>query len=250
MPEQLELLRVAEPVTTGPEVNRLHVRESTRARRMFLHVKPPIGIELVVPRGTRAKTVQSFVEAHRKWIEDAWAQIDQEYVGDRSARPERIELRSLRRQFSVSYSHAPASRRRCLTSADTVYVRTREADFSDAPQLLRDWLLRQARRTLPARVFEEAKRVGQSPKRVQVRLQRTRWGSCSAHGTISVNAALLFLAPELERYLIIHELCHMQHMNHSRAYWRHVAQFEPEYRRLDAELSRSWQQLPWWVMAD
>jgi predicted metal-dependent hydrolase len=194
--------------------------------------------------------VQSFVEAHRQWIDDAWAQIDQEYVGDRSMRPQRIALEALEREFSVSYTYAPQARRRSLSSADTIYVRSRHTDFSDVPEILRNWLLKEARRRLPSRVFEEAQRVGQSPRRVQVRLQRTRWGSCSAHGTISVNAALLFLPPELGRYLIIHELCHMQHMNHSRAYWRHVGRFEPDYRRLDAELSRSWQQIPWWAMAD
>lgn len=234
----------------GPNLYRLQVRESTRARRMFLHVRPPLGVELVVPRGTRPKTVQSFVEAHRKWIEAAWAQIEHEYIGDRSARPDRVVLNALGREFGVAYRHEPRSRMRWQLTGDSLDIRCKTADLSDAPEVLRAWLMSEARRCLPASVFQEASRVGDTPKRVQVRLQRTRWGSCSARGTISVNAALLFLAPELSRYLVIHELCHMRHMNHSGAYWRHVARFEPEYRRLDAELSRSWQRIPWWVMSD
>lgn len=250
MPEQLELISVAEPATDGPDLNRLHVRESKRARRMFLHVRPPLGVELVVPRGTRPKIVQSFVEENNEWIDAAWKQIESEYIGDRSARPDSVHLGAIGQQLSIAYQLAPKSRSRWHRSTNSIQLRCRTADFSDAPPILRAWLMSEARRILPDWVMREADKVGNRPKRVQVRLQRTRWGSCSSTGTISVNAALLFLAPELTRYLIIHELCHMRHMNHSRTYWQHVARFEPAYRRLDQELSESWQRIPWWAMAD
>jgi predicted metal-dependent hydrolase len=250
MPEQLEFLSVAEAAANGPDLHRLHVRESARARRMFLHVRPPLGVELVVPRGTRARVVQSFVEAHRQWIEAAWAQIENEYVGDRSSRPDSIDLPAIERSVRTTYRYAPDARTRWHCDADRLDVNCQSPQLHDASEILRAWLMSQARRVLPAWVFREAARVGDSPKRVQVRLQRTRWGSCSATGTISVNAALLFLAPELIRYLIVHELCHIRHMNHSRAYWRHVAGFEAEYRRLDAALGRSWSGIPWWVLAN
>ena len=61
-------------------------------------------------------------------------------------------------------------------------------------------------------------------------MQRTRWGSCSNSGTISLNAALLFLEPPLVRYLFIHELCHLIALNHSRRFWAAVARYEPDYR--------------------
>ena len=57
-------------------------------------------------------------------------------------------------------------------------------------------------------------------KRLSIRLQRTRWGSCSTRGTISINLALLFQRPEVLRYLMCHELAHTRHMNHSATYWR------------------------------
>lgn len=249
MPEQLEFLNAAEPAADGPDLNRLHVRESTRARRMFLHVRLPHGVELVVPRGTRPRTVQSFVEAHKGWIDKAWEQIANEYVGDRSQRPRSANLQAVGQQFEINYEHVPGARRRWLLKDDKLALRCKQADFSDASKILRNWLLAQARLVLPVRVYEEAEQVGDKPARVQVRLQRTRWGSCSATGTISVNAALMFLEPKLARYLIIHELCHIRHMNHSRSYWKHVAKFEPGYRELDKALSRSWQHIPWWAMA-
>lgn len=250
MPEQLEFLSFTQSAQDGPELDRLHVRESARARRMFLHVRLPHGVELVVPRGTRPRIIQSFVAEHRDWINKAWAEISSEYVGDRSTRPDSVKLEATGQEYAVQYRFEPNTRQRWRSAADRLELHCESSDFSDAPAILRRWLLSEARRHLPDWVMRESQRVGDTPKRVQVRLQRTRWGSCSATGTISVNAALLFLEAELARYLVIHELCHMRHMNHSRAYWRHVAQFEPEYRSLDKRLSCSWQRIPWWAIAD
>jgi predicted metal-dependent hydrolase len=104
-----------------------------------------------------------------------------------------------------------------------------------------------ARRELKPRLAEQAERLNLKPTAVQVRLQRTRWGSCSSQGTISLNACLLLVDPALLRYLLVHELCHLQHLNHSPRYWRQVARFEPEFRVLDRRLAAAWAKLPAWV---
>ena len=84
-------------------------------------------------------------------------------------------------------------------------------------------------------------------KKLQIRAQRTCWGSHSGRGTISLNLCLLFLEPQLLRYLMIHELCHGRHMNHSKSFWRLVARFEPNYRKLDRELTECWNRVPDWL---
>ena len=81
-------------------------------------------------------------------------------------------------------------------------------------------------------------------------MQRTRWGSCSAQGTISLNASLLFVEPAVTGYLLVHELSHLRHLNHSRSFWRLVERFEPDYRRLDRALSESWTRVPAWALKD
>jgi hypothetical protein len=249
MPEQMDLLEDRESGSRRGHSTDFSVRVSKRARRMFLHVRPPLGVELVVPIGTKPRIVEAFVLAHRGWIDAAHAQIAREYTADRSERPDRITLRCTAQDLSVAYVHRPGRARRWMSDASELRLHCRRSDCSDAPELLRGWLIEEARRALPQRVMHEARRVGQRPERIQVRLQRTRWGSCSARGTVSVNASLLFLEPELVRYLIVHELCHLRHMNHSKAYWQHVAQFEPAWERLDAALARSWQCIPWWAMS-
>jgi hypothetical protein len=69
--------------------------------------------------------------------------------------------------------------------------------------------------------------------RVSVRAQKTRWGSCSARGTISLNWRLIQAPPRVVDYLIIHELMHRREMNHSARYWKLVAGAFPDYRRAE-----------------
>ena len=112
---------------------------------------------------------------------------------------------------------------------------------------LKRWLAAVARAELEPQLQALSVSTGNPFARMQVRGQRTCWGSHSSSGTISINYCLLFLAPPLVRYLMIHELCHGRHMNHSRRYWRYVEKFEPDYRRLDKALTDAWNQVPVWL---
>jgi predicted metal-dependent hydrolase len=108
--------------------------------------------------------------------------------------------------------------------------------------------MRRAARGFEAPLRALAARMGVAPGRLQVRCQRTRWGSCSRRGTISLNVCLLFQRPEVVRYLMIHELAHLRHMNHSTRFWSEVARHEPDWRGLDRELLRGWSRVPAWVL--
>lgn len=82
---------------------------------------------------------------------------------------------------------------------------------------------------------------------VVIRAQRSRWGSCSAKGDISLNYQLLFLPRELARHVLLHELCHTVELNHSARFWRTVHRFEPELERMRKDMRRSWSHVPAWV---
>ena len=224
----------------------LRVRESRRARRLTLRMLPPDTLELVVPRGTRPADVADFVRKHTRWIERARSEIAEHYP-EGPALPDIVDLAAVAQRWPVRYMHDPAARPICRFAEAALLVRTCDAERRDAPELLRRWLIEQARLHLRPWLLREAAIVDVAPTSVRVRLQRTRWGSCSSAGGISLNAGLLFLAPELVRYLLIHELSHMLVLNHSRRFWRAVERHEPDWRDLDRRLSEAWGAVPIWA---
>lgn len=88
-----------------------------------------------------------------------------------------------------------------------------------------------AKSDLPVRVARYAPRVGVTYGNITVRAQKTLWGSCSVQGNLSFNCLLMLMPEEIQDYVVIHELCHRKHMNHSPAFWAEVARVCPGYVR-------------------
>jgi predicted metal-dependent hydrolase len=93
-----------------------------------------------------------------------------------------------------------------------------------------------AKAYLPTRVKFLAQKHGFKPAKVSCRNQKTRWGSCSPAGNISLNIALVLLPPELIDYVILHELTHLSEMNHSQIFWQKLGQVSPDYKKLRRQL--------------
>ena len=90
---------------------------------------------------------------------------------------------------------------------------------------------RLAARELVAMVIdEEVPRLGVSPRRIQIRDQRSRWGSCSTRGTLSFNWRLVLAPFDVLDYVVVHELCHLLEPNHSRRFWKLVEARRPRWR--------------------
>jgi predicted metal-dependent hydrolase len=244
---QLGLLDEAPASGADSVGNGLTVRESKRARHLILQLVPPHTLEVVVPRGTRPREIEAFVVENRRWIERTRQELAQRFGPDGLGNPDRIELAALGETFEVVYEHG-LDRARWRSRGNRLTLGCRDPDFADAPPLLRAWLIEVGRRHLKPWLAREAARFGLAPRNVQIRLQRTRWGSCSWQGTISLNASLLLVEPDLVRYLMIHELSHLRWLDHSRRYWALVKSFEPDYKSLDRRLSETWASLPLWLV--
>lgn len=96
-----------------------------------------------------------------------------------------------------------------------------------------------AKQSLLERTRCLAERVGVQLNRVSVRDQLTVWGSCSDRGTVSLNWRIILLPPELQDYLIFHELAHLTHLDHSTGYWQHLLSYDPAARQHDWQIANS-----------
>ncbi len=234
--------------TTLSSADALQIRESRQARRLSVRVFRSGRVEVVVPRRTPSRLVAHFLAEHREWI-DAKRALAQRHAPPPSPFPPRqvrFEVNDTTWRLHLS---GGTGRPRIQSSSGLLHV-TGTVSAETLRALLRRWLLVAARDALEPLVAPLAQQMGVRFSAVHVRRQRTRWGSCSTRGVISLNACLVFQPPEVVRYLLVHELTHTVHMNHSRRFWAAVERFEPGWRALDRRLLEGWRTVPAWVFGE
>lgn len=124
------------------------------------------------------------------------------------------------------------------------------ADLEAHRAALRGWLADRARERLSSWVASLAQEHGFRFDKVTVRHQKTRWGSCSPRGRISLNLKLLFLPDDLVRHVLVHELCHTVHLDHSSEFWSLVGRYEPDFKVKRSRLRDAWQHVPRWLESE
>ena len=215
---------------------------------MSIKVYPRGKVEIVVPRRTRPADVEEFVRENTEWIRNARASFAAEHQPEPFRLPQTIALPAIEHIVTLRYIEAPsASNVRYRFSGSCLTLTGCIRDEKRCVAAIRRWLAGFAKQQFTPKLAVLSTLTGIPYARLQVRAQRTCWGSRSSSGTLSLNLCLLFLRPELMRYLMIHELCHGRHMNHSKRFWRLVGRFEPAYRRLDKELTECWKAVPSWL---
>jgi predicted metal-dependent hydrolase len=243
------------------------VRESRRAKHVRLRISIHDGLEVVVPQGFDRSEIPGLLREKERWLDRAFRRIAAErkhMANDPPGRlPKALLLRAVEEVWRVE--EVPSSKSSIhLDEGDRCLVLTGETCVPDVWRpALRAWLMGKARKELPPRLFRLASHHGFEVDRVTIRCQRTRWGSCSlprsaihgdrasaraGSGSISLNAQLLFVPPELVEYVLIHELCHTHIPGHSPAFWRLLECHSPEGAVHRQELRSAWRFVPSWLL--
>lgn len=233
------------------EVFNYRVRENRRAKRIILRVTVTHGLEVVIPSAAARRQIPEILAKNRTWIERALKKLCDEQVAanrELQAPPAIISLPAVAETWTVIQEPTFGARARS-EELPSHHLRLL-ADHRDNgwQLLLRDWLRSRAEKAFTTWLRQLSNRTGLTYTRLTVRLQKTRWGSCSRRGNISLNARLLFVAPEIAEYVLLHELCHTKQLNHSIRFWRLVEQFEPNWRKLDRALTDVSRTLPRWAL--
>lgn len=232
-----------EPVNSAPQEN-LGIRtaappelvfvRSLRARNYRLTLrKDGVAVATVPARGSESEA-RRFVESHRDWLERARARHARK---PRAAATWTVGTAVLWRGELTEIRVASAGERpQVCVAADVFRVGSLAGDLRAA---LEAQFARRAKIELPGRTWELAAETGAAVKHVTVRNQRSRWGSCSAGGTISLNWRLVQAPDAVRDYIIYHELMHLREMNHSDRFWTRVAEVCPWWRDAEKWLKRN-----------
>ncbi len=241
-PQQRTAISSSQTKVAVAGVGELVFQRSWRARHYRLTLRRDgVAVATIPARGTEREALR-FIEQQRDWLERARAR--------QSKRPRIAEvwtlgthvlwrgaLEEIRKAVDViplEYGIEP--RPSVCLAADVFRVPRLDGDLRPT---LEAHFARRAKVELPARAWELAAETGMDVKQVSVRNQRSRWGSCSVAGTISLNWRLVQTPDFVRDYIIYHELAHLREMNHSDRFWQQVERICPQWREAEHWLKRN-----------
>lgn len=245
---------------TGQEDNALNytVRESARARRVCLKITRCGQVEVVVPHGFDARRIPPLVRNKQAWIEAVLRRIalrrnamdsDGTHWGANDTLPDMVTLPAIAEHWQVVYATTDSPRVTITIEGahNRLTLRGNINDTALCKAALRRWLVRKAQHHFIPWLERLSNEKNLPFNQAQVRSQKTRWGSCSRQKNININCKLLFLPAALVECVLVHELCHTVHMDHSPKFWNLMKKMHPDYAALDKQLRNSRDWMPGWA---
>ncbi len=230
---RLSIDPAADWIQVGERQVPLRLVHNERARRYILRLAADGTARVTIPRGGNAAAAVTFARKHQPWIERQLLRRSTEAVRPRDWPPGTVVL-----VRGEPQTLALVEVRGAVVAILGDWVIPLRTGASDLRPTIERHLWRLAARELPPRVFELATLHGLTVGRVTVRNQRSRWGSCSRRGTISLNWRIIQAPVFVRDYLILHELMHLRHMNHSVRFWQAVQAVCPDYEVAEDWLKR------------
>lgn len=211
----------------------IHFVRKPRARRYILRVGKDGSVLVTIPRGGTVSFGHEFALKNLQWITQQRAKR-QAQAADRSPWVDGTKLLFKGQEFALAKKAADGAELIEFAGQSIPLA----GPVSDLRPAVEAFLWRLAGKELPSLVWQLAQSHQFAPRRVAVRNQRSRWGSCSVKGTISLNWRLIQAPRSVQDYLVLHELAHLREMNHSSRFWKLVEQICPEYEVAEAWLDR------------
>jgi len=227
------------------------LRVSQRAKHVRLTITPHDGLVVVVPKRLRHYDPSPVLRERNGWIESATARFAERratfLAGAEALLPDRIAFAATAETWPVEYRTTNAKAVRATVQGDMLVLGGAVDDADACLAALHRWLQTAARERLIPILAQESTSTALAYARACVRGQRSRWGSCSSSGAITLNRCLLFLEPELVRAVARHELAHLVQPNHSAAFWIELNRLDPDAQKHRAAIRSAWDAVPPWA---
>ena len=215
------------------DVSILWRKSSRRRRSLALKVDKSGQLVAMTPMRTSERELRKFVRLRTSWIETQLAQFKE---------TEASRTRSFGRQYwflGTQYqvlAQTGLKNQITLKDGDLEITSRQDLDKEQRDRRIRKWLREQANQILPTRLASISRKTGLQGSDYQIKSYTARWGSCGHDGLIQLNWKLIMLPEEVIDYVIVHELCHLVHFNHSAKFWAlvesHCAQYQLHRRSL------------------
>lgn len=223
-------------ITLQGQVIEYSIRKSKRAKRINMKIDVNKGLEVIYPIGINQPTASEILQQNQAWVLATLDKMQSRKDSQVQRRYAQGEIfRYLGEDKHLNLIEKSHGKRISVTLADdTLDVSLPPNVNKNDTEAIRDaiekFYRKQAKGYLGQRTQDIADKLGFDYNRITIKHQKTRWGSCSTNKNLNFNLRLMMAPPDGIDYIIIHELCHLVHMNHSKAFWNLVASYCPEYK--------------------
>ncbi|KAB2952692.1 M48 family metallopeptidase [Heliorestis acidaminivorans] len=196
----------------------------------------PEGLTLRVPDSMTEKNVQTLLKERSSWIEGNWRRLlDNEKRYKENKGLLYYHGKAYQLTLIIEDSNKIVEKIGIDEERSRLYLRVPSGEKSQWRDSLLDSLRQKGKETILERLQTINQHLGFKYNKVTIKDQKTRWGSCSSKKNLNFSWRLVLMPPEVLDYVIIHELCHLEELNHSPKFWRRVGQLMPQY-----ETYRQW----------
>lgn len=202
-----------------------------RRSNAYLNVKDGV-LTVMLPLNGTQKDAERLIQKHREWLDNKLndqserSRLPQEFVDGESFSllGKRCTLRVV--EISTEYKQPE------LGDGELIVYIAESMNRADAQRLFLRYIYDFCEKRVRQAFDIYSPQLGLSPRRITLKQMTSRWGSCSSNGNISINVGVICFEQECIDYVVIHELCHLKHMDHSAAFWKLVSTCCPDYKRL------------------
>ena len=216
------------------------LRRSERAKCIRIEIKPG-KIEVIAPPKVSERKIKAFVEAQQDWITAAVRRVADKIQAIPSLAPahyaDGVTVPFQGRQIPLRVKPATTKTIRIQLQFDTSFIVNLPAGMAQqhSSELIRlaliRWMKNQVRQQASILIEKHGQRFALFPRSLRIKTQKSRWGSCGPNNDINLNWLLILAPPSALEYVIVHELCHIRHKNHSKEFWQLVTEHLPDYQQ-------------------
>lgn len=213
--------------------------QRSKRKTIAIKVEPNGSISVKAPYHLSDDAIHGFIDLKRQWIDSKLKAFKSRQIKCQSF-DNGAEVFLAGQRYVLEHKEDMKSSVEII--GDKVHIKH---NVSDAQTLVEICIKNYAKQFLSERLQLLSMKAGLMPNKVSIKTQRKRWGSCTSNKHILLNWRLIFAPLDVIDYVIYHELCHLQQMDHSKAFWDLVSKAEPEYKSKREWLKKNGQIIEW-----
>jgi predicted metal-dependent hydrolase len=213
------------------------IKRHARARHVKLRASAEQGLVITVPPRFNVKHIPDVLQENQHWIQKQLAKLP--IAKNIDVLPDTIVFPAIQQSVNIQYIPSLSKLQLIARPHREIVLLGNIDNKTLCCEFLTRWVKLQAKKHLVALLQQVSQQTKLAFKRASIRDQKTRWGSCTSQKVISLSYKILFLPAELATHILIHELCHTKHLDHSDQFWNLVASFDPQWEQHRREIRQA-----------